>query len=189
MVRRTANLRAGGLLANVLLLAGGAVACAHSHATPGAAPISTRERRAVIGDGAVVTATRWDDTLVELTVAEVPGPGGAALRERLRARHRAGASFTVVVELADRPLDGDVLADGDAWWFRCGELRPTRVELVAVDRHPTGDGRAHVRMGFDVGFAAAKGGCNTLQVGSAAARSRRPELGRHVARHGAPLRW
>jgi hypothetical protein len=178
-------LRIGTLGAIALLLA-----CSHSHAPPGASPQSARERRVVVADGVVVTATRWDETLVDLTTAAAPGPDRAAMRERLRARHTAqGPSFTVVIELADRPLDDDVLLDPDGWWFRCGGREASHVELVAIDRFPAGDGRAHVRLGFDVGFAKGVAQGQTLEVGSTAAASRRPELGRSVARRGVALRW
>lgn len=174
----------------VLLLAAASAGCAHSHAPPGASPISSRERRVVVADGVIVTATRWDDTLVELAAAEVPGRDRAATRDRLRARHAGpGVSFTVVVELADRPRDADVLLEPDAWWFRSGDATAARVELVAVDRYPTGDGRAHVRMGFDVTFAQEAEVGKTLRVGAKAAVSRRTELGRSVARRGVALRW
>lgn len=167
-----------------------ATACSHSHAAPGASPISARERRVVVADGVVVTATRWDDTLVQLTTALVPGPERSATRDRLRARHaEGGPSFTVVIELADRPLDGDVLIERDGWWFRCGGAKATSVELVAIDRYPTGDGRAHVRLAFDVGFAKGVATGQRLDIGSTAAVSRRPELGRSIARRGVALRW
>lgn len=177
-------------VASATLLGLVAVGCAHSHAPPGASPMSARERRSVIADGVVVTATRWDDTLVELAAAEVAGPDRATARERLRERHTVDTvSFTVVVELADRPRDGDVLLAADTWWFRCGGEAPTDVDLVAVDRFPTGDGRAHVRLGFDVRFPERAGGGRTLRLGSKAALAKRPELGRTIARRGVALRW
>jgi hypothetical protein len=163
--------------------------CARIHAPPGAAPVSSRERRVVVGDGVVVTATRWDETLVALAAAEAPGPDRNDLQARLCARHCAGASFTVVIELADRPHDGDVLLDPDTWWFRADGKAPTQVELVAIDRYPTGDGRAHVRLGFEVRFAEPGGAGRSLRLGSNAAVSRRTELGVDVARRGVELRW
>jgi hypothetical protein len=174
----------------VLAVATFAIACSHRHAAPGASPLSSRERTVVAADGVVVTATRWDDTLVELTTALVPGPERTATRDRLRARHAAGGpSFTVVVELSDRPLDKDVLLEPGAWWFRCNGSKATRTELVAIDRYPTGDGRAHVRLAFDVGFAKSVATAGRLEVGSTAAVARRPELGRNLARRGVSLRW
>jgi hypothetical protein len=174
----------------LLVVAVLASACSHRAAPPGASPLSARERRVVVAHGVDVTAPRWADTLVELTTALVPGPDRAATRERLRARHRdAGPSFTVVIELADRPLDDDVLLEQGAWWFRCGGEKATTVDLVAIDRFPTGDGRAHARLAFDVGFAKSVAPAARLELGSTAAVSRRPELGRTIARRGVALRW
>ncbi len=167
----------------------GVTGCAATHAPPGASPVSARERRVVVGDGVVVTATRWDATLVDLAAAGAPGPDRKDVRTRLCTRHCDGVSFTVVVEVADRPRDGDVLLDPDTWWFRADGKAPTQVEVIAVDRYPTGDGRAHVRVGFDVRFAPTGAPARSLRLGSKAALSRRAELGGSVARHGVELRW
>ncbi|MBL8942338.1 MAG: hypothetical protein JNK45_04275 [Myxococcales bacterium] len=176
-------------LAAVALALLGVVGCAAAHAPPGASPVSARERRVVVADGVVVTATRWDATLVDLAAAAAPGPDRKDIRARLCARHCDGASFTVVVEIADRPRDGDVLLDPDTWWFQADGEAPTQVELVAIDRYPTGDGRAHVRMGFDVRFAPTGAAARSLRLGSKAAVSRRAELGGSIARRGVELRW
>ncbi len=177
---------------SILLLAGVAsTSCTHSRRPPaGASPLSSRERSVVAADGVVITATQWDETMIELSAAQAPGPDRAALRERLQARYgAAGLAFTVVIELADRPLDADVLAEPTAWWFRSGDVPASRVELIAIDRYPTGDGRAHLRLGFDVQFAPRSDIGTTLRVGSKAAVSRRAELGAGVARRGVRLRW
>lgn len=163
-------------------------ACSHTRSAPGAAPLSIRERQATIADGVRISATRWDDTVVDLTVAEAPAAERDALRARLERRLGA-LTYTVVVELADRPLDRDALASPDAWWFRAGEQAPARVDVIAIDRFPAGDGRAHLRLAFRVAFASAASHDTPLFVGSAAKGAKRHELGRRVAVHGAALRW
>lgn len=168
-----------------LLVAAG---CGHSHSAPGAAPLSIRERHTTIGDGVRITATRWDETVIDLTVAEARPSEREALRARLQRRHDA-LTYTVVVELADRPRDRDVLARPEAWWFRAGKHKPEHVEVIAIDRFPAGDGRAHLRLGFRVAFPSTASQTDTLHVGSAAKAKSRHELGRHVATHGVALRW
>lgn len=173
----------------VALALAGLIGCAATRPPPGASPVSARERRVVAADGVVVTATRWDETLVDLAAAGAPGPDRKDVRARLCALHCDGPSFTVVVEVADRPRDGDVLLDPDSWWFQADGEPPTQVDVIAIDRYPTGDGRAHVRMGFDVRFAPTAAAARSLRLGSKAAVSRRAELGGTVARRGVELRW
>lgn len=195
-------------LVGLVLVAG---ACGHARAPAGANLESARERHLLVADGVRVHATRWDATLVELAAANVDDGAAAKADDddgvraqtqaRLRARHvSAGPSFTVVVELAQRPHDGGKLADPATWWFglrarergRCHAtefVRPREVELVAIDRHPTQNGDADLRLSFDVTFAGKPGRDACLVVGNAATLGRRTLLGRHVARHGAALRW
>lgn len=172
------------VIAALLVVAG----CGHKRSAPGAAPLSIRERQTTLADGVRITATRWDDTVLDLTVAAARPSEREALRDRLQQRH-AALTYTVVVELADRPHDRDVLATPEAWWFRAGSQAPERVDLIAIDRFPAGDGRAHLRLAFRVGFPSAAAKTDTLRVGSAAKTKSRHELGRHVATRGAALRW
>jgi hypothetical protein len=165
-----------------------ASACGHSRSAPGAAPLSMREREATVADGVRISATRWDDTVIALAVAGAPASERDALRARLERRHRA-LTYTVVVELADRPLDRDALASPDAWWFRAGDEAPVHTDVIAIDRFPAGDGRAHLRLAFRISFARTASRDDTLRVGSAAKVAKRHELGRRVATHGVALRW
>ncbi|MEM6996664.1 MAG: hypothetical protein AAF721_39535 [Myxococcota bacterium] len=171
----------------------------------------TRRRRAAPAAGVTIDATLWDGALVAAGIerSRTRGEDEATLSER-RARWVAEyltkrTSFTVVIELANRPAAGedDPLASPEAWHFVLdrGESRglaPQSVRLQAVDRFPTDGGGSHVRLGFavvfaDVAWAASSAAASKLRLRVQgdplqAGLSRR-ELGPWIASHGAGLSW
>ncbi len=178
-----------GLLACVV-----SAGCGHTRPTAGASPQHQRERRAVLGEGVLLEATRWDATLVESAAAESEQTDRSGLRERLRARYVDGkTAFTVVLELRDRPGGAQGLDAPDAWWFELRQggrrVRAAKVELVAIDRFPADSGRAHLRVAMDVAFDGRREGELDLHVGTVRTAGRRAELGRWTASHGALLHW
>src|SRR6185503_13172570 len=120
--------------------------------------------------------------------------------DRLQARYAEGVVFTVLVELAHRAGADDPLADPKTWWFhlqRGGQTVEAKgVEVLAVDRFPTGVTRAggvpsvHLRIALRVAFdASTDDGPVVLRLGSRAKDKRRFALGPLLARHGSMLRW
>lgn len=178
-------------------------------------PEPDRERSVILADGVGVRATLWDRVLVaraaELGEAELAGgaktsTGPRGRRDRLTERYGDGVVFTVLVELAHRTGKDDPLADPSSWWFdlqRGGERIPARtVEVLAIDRFPTGSVRAgavptvHLRIALRVAFDGddVDDGPVTMRLGSRARTGKhasrgRYSLGSHVARRGSTLRW
>jgi hypothetical protein len=175
-------------------------------------PEPDRERSVILADGVSVRATLWDRMLVaraaDLGEAELAPLGTSAGRsgrrdrvDRLHARYADGVVFTVLVELAHRTGTDDPLADPTSWWFdlqRGGQRIPARsVEVLAIDRFPTGSVRAgavstvHLRIALRVAFdgESVDDGRVTMRLGNRAKHKRRYSLGSHIARHGSMLRW
>jgi hypothetical protein len=163
-----------------------------------------RERSIVLADGVSVRATRWDRLLVVRAAEEMRDATTSAQvdrerSDRLHERYAKGTVFTVLLELTHRETGDDPLADPDNWWFRLerdGRSVPAQtVEVLAVDRFPTGavqrgPATAHLRIALRVAFAApVDDRAVTLRLGTKAKTKRRFALGRHVAKHGARLRW
>jgi hypothetical protein len=201
---RVAN-RAAVLAA--LALAGALSGCAHRRSR--IADIEPeRERSVVLADGVSVRATLWDRMLVDRAADDdesgVDELGRARKRERLdrlQTRYGDGVVFTVLLELAHRNGSDDPLSDPSTWWFnlqRGGQtVAAKRVEVLAVDRFPTGATRAggvpsvHLRIALLVAFdaTAPDDGPVVLRLGSRAKDRRRFALGPIFARHGSMLRW
>lgn len=204
--------RAATLVA--IAIAGALSGCAHRRSR--VADIEPeRERSIVLADGVSVRATLWDRLLVDRAADDgLSGPEGRAdnrtnevgrLRrrervDRLQARYTEGVVFTVLVELAHTGGADDPLADPSTWWFhlqRGGQTVEAKgVEILAVDRFPTGATRAggvpsvHLRIALRVAFdASTDDGPVVLRLGSRAKDKRRFALGPLLARHGAMLRW
>ena len=174
-------------------------------------PEPDRERAVILADGVSVRATLWDRMLVA-RAADLGEAEGAPLGtadgkrrrdrvDRLHARYADGVVFTVLVELAHRTGTDDPLADPTSWWFdlqRGGQRIPARsVEVLAIDRFPTGSVRAgavssvHLRIALRVAFDGENvdDGRVTMRLGNRAKHKRRYSLGSHIARHGSTLRW
>ncbi|MBC8074253.1 MAG: hypothetical protein IAG13_38390 [Deltaproteobacteria bacterium] len=185
----------GAKLIAILLLGTSLLGCSHTHASWGASPQHRRERRAVIGEGVLVEATRWDAGMVESAAAEHEHADRKQLLARLRGRYLDGVTaFTVVLELRDRPGGTQGLERPESWWFEVGDghsrSRAAAVELLAVDRFPAANGRAHLRIALDVSFVGRREGELDLRVGLNRPKGRkRAELGPALARRGALLRW
>jgi hypothetical protein len=189
-------MRMAHTIARTLLLASTLVGgCSHVHASWGASPQHRRERRAVLGEGVLVEATRWDAMLIESAASEAEHGDRQSLRDRLRKRYlERVTAFTVVLELRDRPGGLQGLERPEAWWFELGRgstrTRAAKIEPLAIDRFPAGNGRAHLRIAFDVTFAGRREGELELRVGAVRAKGRkRAELGPALARRGARFRW
>ncbi len=128
--------------------------------------------------------------------------------ENLLADDRRGrTSFTVILELANRPPvpEGgeDPLADPATWEFRLHrpgqtDIHPERVEVHTVDRFPTRAGGYHWRLALAVHFPAAATGTpadpdahpeTVLQIRPATdAKHRRDALGPRLADQGVRAR-
>lgn len=180
--------------------------CAHRRASDRAFE-EDRERTVTLASDVTVRATLWDRELVERTVAATDVPKRrSALADRLRARYDEGVVFTVLLELGHRAPQDDPLADPSTWWFALADgsrtIEARDVDVLAVDRFPTGGDRVHLRIALRVAFPSTDDDASVvLRVGNraheqrraggrAAPRtSRRLALGPVLARRGAALRW
>jgi len=200
--------RRPGSLAVALFAVALGSACAHRR-SPDADFEEDRERSVTLASDVTVRATLWDRELVEraATAAGMP-KSSPALAGRLHARYADGVVFTVLLELGHRLPQGDPLADPASWWFALatnGRTIPARdVDVLAIDRFPTGGDRVHLRIALRVGFAVThEDEPVELRIGTraherrtsgrgsrtTAQTSRRLALGPLVASRGAALRW
>ena len=165
-----------------------------------------------------VVATLWDPALIEADDRpRRKAEAQAAVYEptqQIEARHsrwteryvHAGTTFTVVVELANRPRlrrgDEDLLVDPESWTFSLdrGEQRtltPRKVAVQAIDRFPSRAGGYHYRIAFAVTFPGPlHGGLSgvepsrlRLYVRPSEHTPRRAGYGRVASRRGFQLTW
>lgn len=170
-------------------------------------PALTRHR--VLAEGIEVHATLWDAAL--LTAHDPQRPSSrealAAERERWRSTYLERTSFTVTLDIADRPplprKGDDDLADLSQWSFALQRdagkpISAQSVELLGIERFPTHAGTYHRRVVARVHFAGtlhtpqsgtSSGATLQLWIRTHAQLGRRPALGTVMARRGAPLRW
>lgn len=180
-----------------------------SHATPThvARVESDWLRAAVPAEGITITATLWDAALVASALA---GSRDTATRGAWTQRYLERTAFTVVIEIEDRQpiFDPGPLLVPDGWSFglalnkrdHAGStdvLAPSDVDLLLVDRFPTGSGSYHHRVAMVVFFegtlydAAARTDTVALVVKPQIPEPKhgRGMLGAQWAQRGATLRW
>lgn len=164
-------------------------------------------RAAVPAEGITIAATLWDASLVASALVD---SRDAAERRAWTQRYLSRTSFTVVIELEDRKPTIDVapLLDPDGWSFglelnkgdhadTSDVLAPSDVDLLLVDRFPTGAGDYHHRVALAVFFdgtlheAAQRSDTVALVVKPQIPPPEhgRGMLGAHWVRKGATLRW
>lgn len=166
-------------------------------------------RHLVLADGIEVHATLWDAALLSAADAHRPTSTRAAADERTRWRetYLDQTSFTVALDIAERPpvqRPGDEpLIDLEHWSFALqrgqgATVAPVKVELLGIDRFPTGSGGAHhrviARVHFEGPLHAQLGSGTTptdlkLWVRHRARFGWRLAMGQPMARTGAALRW
>jgi len=135
-----------------------------SHATPTHVTRVEHDwlRSAVPAEGVTIAATLWDASLVASALAESRDAGA---RRAWTKRYLERTAFTVVIELEDRQpvFDPAPLLAPDGWTFGLAlnkgdhadssdVLAPSDVDLLLVDRFPTGSGDYHHRVSMAVFF-------------------------------------
>ena len=164
-------------------------------------------RTSVPAEGVTIAATLWDASLVASALAESRDPGA---RRAWAERYLDRTAFTIVIELEDRQpvFDPTPLLDPQGWSFSLAlnkgqhadssdVLAPSDVDLLLVDRFPTGAGDYHHRVALAVFFdgtlheAAARSDTVALVVKPQIPQPEhgRGMLGARWVRKGATLRW